>query len=707
MSTLLSTHHTPTDSISILNTVCMDEKSHPTKQQSPIFKVILLALAFCSLTIATQPSMNYMSSLFPSLCGYIHFFYGFTLTFSAIFAPIIIRKFGGIASLQISAILAISFSCITYFVLWTTNNGQNMETWTIAVLFIGVLLNGLSNQMMWGGWTWLMNSMTTPSTVGAMTGMFYSIYHFNSPIGNLLGSALFGLGWAKSSVVLTFTGFGIVGVALMIVIGITQSSPCTCTRKKAEAASVEKKEGLCSSLASLFSVLKCFWTYPVMFCYILQRCIGAFFSSVFGETVQHEGDSVIGIGFATAGVMMIVGSTVFGKILDKVSKRAALFLSLFFGFICLLCCTICYALGGNVIMFCVAHALNGLFVAGMDVNVFWLAMDGSVSHGNVSNVVQISRSFSNIFYAAVGLLSSFYKSYGEVFVWAFEGILIVLLFMLWVQDATQVSMTKVKEMKEKEEREEREEEMAEIAHSPPRDELGAIPEGWADWKEEHAHHASQPLFSQTYTARPSSPHFQNRKVKMRSTMHELRGVSVKQPAQDEREELLSRHERRLTETQPIKKCAQFWMSDPATNKKVVSPEAQKVFDQISQACAPGTQTGQLLSMLTELPMSIAASTIFKPEMWSEQRMHDHTDDGAFGGRLQGMAGDGGYNAEVCAEQLDTQGQKSHPSAVQTTVDEGDDQRTLSSEEFAHSYASIDGVTEFAASSPSLREVHGD
>ncbi|KAA6309472.1 MAG: hypothetical protein EZS28_056504, partial [Streblomastix strix] len=61
-----------------------------------------------------------------------------------------------------------------------------------------------------------MDSTTTPQTRGILVGIFFGIFNFCAPIGNLLAGLLNQTNLKESIIQLIFTAFALVGVIVLI-----------------------------------------------------------------------------------------------------------------------------------------------------------------------------------------------------------------------------------------------------------------------------------------------------------------------------------------------------------------------------------------------------------------------------------------------------------------------------------------------------------
>ncbi|KAH7819916.1 uncharacterized protein MONOS_11849 [Monocercomonoides exilis] len=184
-------------------------------EKSATKKVVLLGLSFCCIFIATQTSLNYMTTFFADYASIVLCLYGVVNAIYGLLCPVVKHYIGIIGSFRVAAIAGLIFVAMCLFCLIVVFTQQSLPTFGIVLLFIGAVFYGMSYATLWFCWSAYMDEITTIDTRGKLSGLFYAIFYANSPLGNFLGSILFSVGFEKYQMLIVLTAFCVIGVVLM------------------------------------------------------------------------------------------------------------------------------------------------------------------------------------------------------------------------------------------------------------------------------------------------------------------------------------------------------------------------------------------------------------------------------------------------------------------------------------------------------------
>ncbi|KAK2951663.1 hypothetical protein BLNAU_13402 [Blattamonas nauphoetae] len=426
------------------------ESTPPTisKGASPKVKTLVLGISMSCVFVAATTSLNYMTTFFPAYSAIILCLYGVTFALIGIPAPVLSMIFSVHAMLIFCTFCILIFVGLALFVLILVRNSTSTPTAGVVLLFVGGIFLGMGSGLIWAAWSEFMEDISTNETRGGLSGLFYSIYYLSTPVGNGLSSLLFAVGFEKWQVVLVLTVFCAVGVIVMFFVPSGQ-----CSKKNASrnadidlAPRPSKSASIKQYFKNLIGWTKKTAPYPVILGYILYHTIAAFIQASFTQQIpEKQGSTFIGVAFAISGVLAIVGSIVFGEILDRRSKRASIFLMLLSMLLMVSLAQITLLIPqethgtARLVMFIITIAVYGWEQTGHDVNNFSIVV--ALSGGDPISFFQYTRIFGYTAYGIIALFSDQIAKQPTILVIALVAVLFLYSLAVWNVDTHKVSLS--------------------------------------------------------------------------------------------------------------------------------------------------------------------------------------------------------------------------------------------------------------------------
>ncbi|KAK2955303.1 hypothetical protein BLNAU_9694 [Blattamonas nauphoetae] len=406
-------------------------------------KVVIFATSMSCIYVAATTALNYMTTFFPDYSAIVLAIYGFSMAILCPFAPLVSNSLSVYIMLCACAVGILSFVGIALFVLILVREGGTTPTVGIVLLFVGALLLGASHCLLWSTWTEYMNMISTDDTRGDISGLFYAIYYVSTPVGNGLSSILFIVGFQKWQVVLVLACFCLLGTVLMFFVPAGQ-----CQKKQKNDQTIEVKIEAKDYLKSFARLVKYSPVYTLVVILLLYYVMNSFLQACFTKTLSEKtGSTFVGIGFAIGGIANIISSLMYGKIVDKVSLRASLFINLIAELATILLAYITIILPATdneilkVVFFIITITVSGIGQTGIDVNAYILCI--SLAADNSIAFLQYGRVFGYISYGVISLTSQWLVAYPHIFIILIIALILLLCLLLWNIDIHRVSFSRI------------------------------------------------------------------------------------------------------------------------------------------------------------------------------------------------------------------------------------------------------------------------
>ncbi|KAK2947427.1 putative Ubiquitin carboxyl-terminal hydrolase 7 [Blattamonas nauphoetae] len=429
--------HTISSSHSLSNV-----KSGTKKPLSSRTKVVILGISVCLLYVGSNTCLNYMTTFFPQYSSIVLFIYGVVVGCLGLIAPLVATRVSVYILLCACAICIFAFCGLSLYVLISVHFSPTPPASSSVFLFVAAAMSGIGNGILWTSWTVYMNSVSTDETRGTLSGLFYAIFYVSTPVGNGLSALLFAIKFEKWQVLLVLNCFAFVGVIVMFFVPANQ-----CQRKsktpKPPTTHIPVKQYFID-LVSLFKVPS---FYPLAMTCVVYQTSNAFMQACF--TLQLPADlagTIVGIGFAIGGVMSVIASLSFGRLVDKVSLRASLFLVLLayitmtlFSYITLLIPMDTFR-WARVVMWVLSVSVYGFAQTGIDVNSYVLCV--ALCQTNPVAFLQLSKFFGYVVYGINAFVSEWLADMPHIYILMLLGFIFLLFYLLWTVDIHKFSFSK-------------------------------------------------------------------------------------------------------------------------------------------------------------------------------------------------------------------------------------------------------------------------
>ncbi|KAA6363546.1 MAG: hypothetical protein EZS28_040927 [Streblomastix strix] len=199
--------------------------------------------------------------------------------------------------------------------VWESVDKEYLPAGALVMGLIGAILYGIGTCIFYVAYSLYMDSITNPKTRGILVGVFFGIFNFCAPVGNLLAGILNQTTLNQSIIQLIFAVIAFIGVIVLIPI-------------KTGEMKEDRYLSFKPHFKEMFEIAKIPRYYAVALSSVFNMCMVNFLASVFtGQVPEDTARTFTGYAFAMAGVMQIIGSFTWGVIIDKKSKRASFFIS--------------------------------------------------------------------------------------------------------------------------------------------------------------------------------------------------------------------------------------------------------------------------------------------------------------------------------------------------------------------------------------------
>ncbi|KAA6367216.1 MAG: hypothetical protein EZS28_037257, partial [Streblomastix strix] len=162
-----------------------------SKRQAYINTVIFGASFFLIYT-ATETARNYLSVMFGRVGQYYQGSFSVVVGVMGIFAPFFLHFFRLKPSIHLSSILCLIYIGLIMGALfvWESVDKEYLPAGALIMGLFGAISYGIGTCIFYMAYSLFMDSITTPQTRGILVGIFFGIFNFCAPIGNLLAGLL-------------------------------------------------------------------------------------------------------------------------------------------------------------------------------------------------------------------------------------------------------------------------------------------------------------------------------------------------------------------------------------------------------------------------------------------------------------------------------------------------------------------------------------